>query len=194
MGVENRNSTQGYAADRAALEPLFGVAWLETLLLIWQWFSELGARPRLLSKLPKRPAPQITGRYTPLFFREEMRIWIASVRTASWHMMAKNMIIDFWTASRQLSSSNSSGLSASSFCHPVPAGLFPHMTRLELRVCNFNDSGPRDCVCERLLGLPGSRAADVELLTPWATLGGARKLFGVCARTTTSQGAFLDVG
>ena len=30
--VGNRNSAQGYAVDRAALQPLFGVAWLETRL------------------------------------------------------------------------------------------------------------------------------------------------------------------
>ena len=28
--VQNQHSAQSYAADRAALEPLFGVAWLET--------------------------------------------------------------------------------------------------------------------------------------------------------------------
>ena len=105
--VGNRNSAQGYAADRAALEPLFGVAWLETRLdYFGNGFLSLERSRGVLSKLSKRPAPIYLDGTQPFLCAQKMRTPGTSVRTASWHMMAKNMIIDFWTASRQLSSSN----------------------------------------------------------------------------------------
>ena len=129
--VGNANTTQGYDADRAALQPLFGVTWLETDLSyhgsgflsmerscdFFQHFHNV----RLL----------LPDRYVPLFPRADLPF---NHRTHT--LLAQDgeeyayNLLDREQATRLV---ELSGLRARSFCYPVPAGLFPHMKCLQLQ-------------------------------------------------------------
>ena len=131
LGVEN-SSTQDYAADRAALEPLFGVAWLDVLL---SWFGDgflSMARARdLLQNFPNVRLLALPDRPTPLFSYDRLggitRCGLLALD------VTKPALLDQRRATQLV---ELIALSASSFfCHPVTVldGLFPHLTRLELR-------------------------------------------------------------
>jgi hypothetical protein len=131
--VENPNSTQGYAADRAALEPLFGVAWLETLLNYYgNGFLSLERGREFFQNFPNVRLLKLPSWFTPLFFREEFAdnfIRRTNTLLAYDGEEYAHRFLDRQQAARLV---ELSGLRARSFCYPVPAGLFPHMTNLEL--------------------------------------------------------------
>ena len=130
--VGNRNSAQGYAADRAALQPLFGVAWLETRLAYFgNGFLSLERSREFFQNFPNVRLVDLPRRYTALFMRAE---------DADWNQRTHGLLAhdgeeyDYRFLDRQQAAQlvELAGLNASSFCQPVPLGLFPHMTSLEL--------------------------------------------------------------
>ena len=131
--VGNRNSAQGYAADRAALQPLFGVAWLETRLAYFgNGFLSLERSREFFQNFPNVRLVDLPRRYTALFMRAE--------DADSWHQRTHGLLAhdgeeyDYRFLDRQQAAQlvELAGLRANSFRHPVPLGLFPHMTSLEL--------------------------------------------------------------
>ena len=133
ISVGNRNSAQGYAVDRAALQPLFGVAWLETRLAYFgNGFLSLERSREFFQNFPNVRLLDLPRRYTALFMRAE--------DADSWHQRTHGLLAhdgeeyDYTFLDRQQAAQlvELAGLSASSFCQPVPLGLFPHMASLEL--------------------------------------------------------------
>ena len=133
ISVGNRNSAQGYAADRAALQPLFGVAWLETRLAYFgNGFLSLERSREFFQNFPNVRLVDLPRRYTALFMRAE--------DADSWHQRTHGLLAhdgeeyDYRFLDRQQAAQlvELAGLRARSFCQPVPANLFPHMTYLDL--------------------------------------------------------------
>jgi len=133
ISVGNRNSAQGYAVDRAALQPLFGVAWLETRLAYFgNGFLSLERSREFFQNFPNVRLVDLPRRHTALFMRAE--------DADSWHQRTHGLLAhdgeeyDYIFLDRQQAAQlvELAGLRASSFCQPVPANLFPHMTSLEL--------------------------------------------------------------
>ena len=114
IDVRNMNTTQGYAVDRAALQPLFGVTWLETALSR-QGDGLLSDEHawNLLQNFPNVRQLALPGIGT------EPALPGLNRQQAAQLMQLESLM-------------------ASSFWHPVPDGLFPHMTRLKLRDLNID--------------------------------------------------------
>ena len=132
--VGNQNSAQGYAVDRDALQPLFGVAWLETQLSYYgNGFLSMERSREFFQNFPNVQLLELPDRWARLFTRSE--------EAESWRRRTHSLLAydgeeyDYHFLDRQQAAQliEITGLRANSFRRgPVPLGLFPHMTHLDL--------------------------------------------------------------
>jgi hypothetical protein len=132
--VGNQNSAQGYAVDRDALQPLFGVAWLETQLSYYgNGFLSMERSREFFQNFPNVQLLELPDRWARLFTRSE--------EAESWRRRTHSLLAydgeeyDYRFLNRQQAAQliEITGLRANSFRRgPVPLGLFPHMTHLDL--------------------------------------------------------------
>ena len=132
--VGNSNSAQGYAVDRDALQPLFGVAWLETQLSYYgNGFLSMERSREFFQNFPNVQLLELPDRWARLFTRSE--------EAESWRRRTHSLLAydgeeyDYRFLNRQQAAQliEITGLRANSFRRgPVPLGLFPHMTHLDL--------------------------------------------------------------
>ena len=131
--VQNRNTTQGYTADRAALVPLFDVTWLETVLS-WHGngFLSLERGRDFFQHFHNARILVLPDRFVPLFPRAE---FVSEFNHRTNTLLAQDgeeYAYNFLDREQTTRLVELSGVRAGSFRHPVPVGLFPHMTNLDL--------------------------------------------------------------
>ena len=134
--VGNRNSAQGYAADRAALQPLFGVAWLESRLAYFgNGFLSLERSREFFQNFPNVRLLDAPIQFLHLFMRAEDEADAGSFQQCTHSLLAYDgEEYDYKFLEREQATRlvELAGLRANSFRNPVPLGLFPHMASLEL--------------------------------------------------------------
>ena len=131
--VGNQNSAQGHAADRAALQPLFGVAWLEARLSYYgNGFLSLERSQEFFQNFPNVRLLELPSQFTALFPRTEFASQFNHRTNTLLAPYGEEYAYNYLDREQATRLVELSGLRARSFCYPVPVGLFPHMTNLSL--------------------------------------------------------------
>ena len=132
--VQIRHSAQSYAADRAALEPLFDVTSLGGGILPWKGnnFLSLERSRDFFQHFHNVRILDLPDKYVPLVFRAELMSEFGHRTNTLLVQDGEEYAYNFLDREQATRLVELSGIRAGSFRHPVPAGLFPHMTNLEL--------------------------------------------------------------